>query len=428
MINIKSTNCNFVREPLIAPFGFKGESIEELWQTIAYIESQEGNRGLGLGVQSVLWSDSQVFEDTGDLGGNNIMFLIMNYGLRLAQGRSFSTPIELLEEILPKVYEYGLSITGGKALRETFVLNALTPVDLAAWMLYFNERKLENFDSIILPEYRDALSHRHSKLASIPLIAYGISIEEVIEHVEAGYFLLKIKIGSDPDRDGDLNKMLEWDKARLLEIHEAVKDYETPHTENGKIAYYLDANGRYDTKERLMELLDYAEEIGALENIIILEEPFPEEVKVDVSDVPVNVAADESAHSDRDVLERIELGYGAIALKPIAKTLSMSFKMAEIAARHDIPCFCADLTVNPVMLDWNKNIAARLKPLPGLNIGVIETNGHQNYTNWERMKGYHPKGDATWTQMDRGVFNLDDSFYSESGGVFEIGNYYRDLV
>lgn len=428
MIDIKATHCNFVREPLIAPFGFKGESIEELWQTVALMESHKGSSGLGLGVQSVLWSDSRVFEEAGDLGGNNIMFLIMNYALRVAQGMSFSTPIELLDKILPKAYEYGRHITGDDNLRETFVLNALTPVDLAAWMLYFKEKGLETFDNIILPEYSDALSYRHSKLASIPLIAYGIPIEEVIEHVEAGYFLLKIKIGSDPEKDGDLDKMLEWDKERLLEIHEAVKGYETDHTRNRKIAYYLDANGRYDSKERLMDLLDYANTIGALDSIIILEEPFPENVKIDVSDVPVNVAADESAHSDSDVLERIELGYGAIALKPIAKTLSMSFKMAKIAHEHDIPCFCADLTVNPIMVDWNKNIAARLKPLPGLNIGVLETNGHQNYKNWEEMKAYHPRAGATWTRMDRGVFNIDESFYSESGGVFEMSEYYRGLV
>ena len=139
----------------------------------------------------------------------------------------------------------------------------------------------------------------------------------------------------------------------------------------------------------------------------------------DVSSIPVNVAADESAHSDTDVKERIELGYGSIALKPIAKTLSMSLKMLEIASRYNIPCFCADLTVNPLMVDWNKNIAARLSPLPGLSIGVIETNGHQNYINWDKMKSYHPCDNAYWSNIHEGVFNLDESFYSESAGVFK---------
>jgi len=71
---------------------------------------------------------------------------------------------------------------------------------------------------------------------------------------------------------------------------------EIPYTTNGKIPYYLDANGRYGNKERLMELLDYADKIGALERIILLEEPFPGEYKVDVTGIPVRLAVDESAH------------------------------------------------------------------------------------------------------------------------------------
>ena len=132
-----------------------------------------------------------------------------------------------------------------------------------------------------------------------------------------------------------------------------------------------------------MRLLDYADKIGALDRIMLLEEPFPEEYKIDVTDIPARLAADESAHSDKDALERIELGYGAIALKPIAKTMSMSLKIAEIAHKKGVPCFCADLTVNPVMVDWNKNVAARLAPLPGMKIGVLESNGHQNYSKWQ---------------------------------------------
>jgi len=59
--------------------------------------------------------------------------------------------------------------------------------------------------------------------------------------------------------------------------------------------------------------------------------------------------------------ERIALGYGAIALKPIAKTLSMSLKIAALAHERNVPCFCADLTVNPTLLEWNKTLAARME-------------------------------------------------------------------
>src|SRR5690606_22546683 len=109
-------------------------------------------------------------------------------------------------------------------------------------------------------------------------------------------------------------------------------------------AYYLDANGRYDSIERVMRLMDHADKIGALDQILLLEEPFPEEVKLDVARLPVIVAADESAHSDHDCLERIALGYRAIALKPIAKTMSMSLKIARLAHEKNVACFCADLT------------------------------------------------------------------------------------
>jgi L-alanine-DL-glutamate epimerase-like enolase superfamily enzyme len=354
--------------------------------------------------------------------------VLMERGLQKAKEIEFSTPIDLLEQLLPLTYDYGKKITNNEELRMTFVLNALVAVDNAAWLLYCKEKNIEDFDLMIPEEIRPALSFKHDKLASIPLITYGIPIEEVKDIIDDGYFFLKLKIGSDPEKDGDQEKMLEWDKKRLLEIHNAVKDIRIPYTENGQIPYYLDANGRYDSKDRLMRLLDYADKIGALNRIALLEEPFPEEYKANVADIPVRLAADESAHSDEDVIERIELGYGTIALKPIAKTMSMSLKIAQKAYEKGIPCFCADLTVNPVMVDWNKNIAARLEPFPGLKIGILESNGHQNYTNWQKMKEYHPYYGKDWLETINGLFNLDDDFYKASGGIFGRSSYYESLV
>ena len=42
------------------------------------------------------------------------------------------------------------------------------------------------------------------------------------------------------------------------------------------------------------------------------------------------------------------------------------------------------------MVDFNKNVASRIAPLPGMKIGVLESNGAQNYANWEKMRTYHP--------------------------------------
>ncbi|MFM8892023.1 MAG: enolase C-terminal domain-like protein, partial [Planctomycetia bacterium] len=222
-------------------------------------------------------------------------------------------------------------------------------------------------------------------------------------------------------------EMLEKDMARLSAIHAAIGHARTPHTADGRLPYYFDANGRYESKEPLLRLLEHAEKIGALGQIALVEEPFPEELEIDVGDLPVRVAADESAHTDADAARRIEMGYGAIALKPIAKTLSMSLKIAKLAHEKNVPCFCADLTVNPLLVEWNKNVAARLPAFPGLGIGLVETNGHQNYRHWERMRSYHPAPDAPWARTVRGVFELGSDYYASSGGVFERVPHYESL-
>ncbi len=427
-IKIKRTNSDFEREPLLAPFGFKGGYMRESWQTVVLMESENGYTGVGLGTQNVLWSDATVFANHSEAAGNSLMYLLTAYSLKIVKEIPFETPVELLEELLPATYEYGCKIIGNEKLRLTFALNALVAVDNAAWQVYTKENGRERFEEMIPEEARPALSFRHEKLACIPLMSYGVPISDIVKTLEEGFFFLKIKIGSDPDKDGDYEKMLRWDKERLTAIHRIAQDRQIPYTDKGWIPYYLDANGRYDSKERLLRLLDHAAKIGALERIMIVEEPFPEEYRVDVSDIPVRLAADESAHSDKDALERIQMGYKAIALKPIAKTMSMSLKIATLAHQHHIPCFCADLTVNPILVDWNKNVACRLAPLPGMKIGVLESNGHQNYRHWERMKSYHPRYGAAWIEPIRGIFNLGEEFYACSGGIFEPSPHYLELV
>lgn len=427
-MRIRKIGSNFEREPFLAPFGFKGGYLSEAWQSAVLMESETGHMGLGLGLQSVLWSDAEVFIHNTESAGNSQMFAMTAYALQAAKDIPFNTPFELLDALVPLVYEYGKKVNRKDDLRLTFALNALVAVDNAAWQLYAAENGITSFDEMIPADIRPALSNRHSKLASIPLMSYGVPLNDIVKAVHDGYFFLKIKIGSDPAKDGDQEKMLEWDKARLESIHQSVKDRETPYTSSWHIPYYLDANGRYDSKDRLMRLLDHAEKIGALERIMIIEEPFPEDYRVDVRDIPARLAADESAHSDKDAAERIEMGYRAIALKPIAKTMSMSLRIAKLAHEKGIPCFCADLTVNPIMVDWNKNVAARLSPLPGMGIGVLESNGHQNYRNWELMKSYHPCAGSPWMDTVDGIFHLDEDFYAKSGGIFGVSEHYLSLV
>jgi L-alanine-DL-glutamate epimerase-like enolase superfamily enzyme len=424
MIKLENSDIKYEIEPLEAPFGFKGKYVEELWQIAVRMESNSGYKGLGLGVQSVLWSDSQVFSRYGNLEGNKLMFSITEHALKLASNLNFETPMELLDKLLPSLYEYGCKITGLENLRKTFILNALVAVDNAAWMLFCAQKGINSFDKLIPDQYKGPFVQKNEMLAGVPIIAYGTTKDEILRLIKQGCFFFKIKIGCDPENDGDQDKMLEWDKKRLQEIHVLLKDIFVPYTKGGWVPYYLDANGRYESKERLMKLLDFADTIGALDRIILLEEPFSENYVEDVHDIPVRLAADESVHSDNDVTDRIEQGYKAIALKPIAKTLSMCFKMAQRAFEKGIPCFCADLTVNPVMVDWNKNVAARLSPLPNMNIGILECNGAQNYKNWEKMKSYHPYATSEWTETTGGVFKLNDDFYGKSGGIFVPSEHY----
>ena len=236
---------------------------------------------------------------------------------------------------------------------------------------------------------------------------------------------MKIKIG----QPGTQEEMLAKDKMRLSAIHKAIGDKRTKYTEDGKLPYYFDANGRYEKKETLLKLLDHAKQIGAYNQIAVIEEPFPEHAEIDVHDIEIRLAADESAHTDKDALHRIEMGYRAIALKAIAKTMSMTMKIAQLAYEHDVPCFCADLTVNPILVEWNKVVASRLPAFPGLGgMGLMETNGHQNYKNWETMQSFHPVPEAIWASTKDGVFNLNDDYYQKSGGILKISDHYMKLV
>jgi L-alanine-DL-glutamate epimerase-like enolase superfamily enzyme len=423
-IEISHVNSNFEREPLIRPFGFKGGYMSEIWQTIALLQSTSGKEGVGICTQSVLWSDAKVFDSNSEAGGNAIMYAISERALQMIRGMKFRDPLELQEAILDDLYEDAKKIANRPQLRKTFALNALVGVDNAAWLLYAKERGINEFDAMIPAKFKPALSTRHSRVASIPLMAYSIPISEIEQAVDAGYFFMKIKIG----QPGTQSEMLEKDKERLTAIHKAIGDKRTSYTKDGKLPYYFDANGRYEEKDTLLKLLDHAKKIGAYDQIAVIEEPFPEHKEIDVSDIEMRLAADESAHTDEDALKRIEMGYGAIALKAIAKTLSMTMKIAQVAHEHNVPCFCADLTVNPILVEWNKVVASRLATFPGLGMGLLETNGHQNYKRWAQMRSYHPSPDAVWANTKDGIFSLNDDYYKQSGGIFEISDHYNRLV
>jgi L-alanine-DL-glutamate epimerase-like enolase superfamily enzyme len=421
-IRITKVDSNFEREPL-TPYRFKGSEVTTGWQVAAYLESASGIHKIGLGGQGTLWSDATVFASHSVAGGNALMYAMSEYALQMMKGESYTHPIELLDKLLPEVYAYGQKITGNTNLRTTFALNALVCVDNAAWLLYAAENNINNFDDLIPDKYKPGLSYRHEKVASMPSFSVGADVKKIKAAADEGYFIMKLKTGSA----GTQKEMLEKDIAFLTAVHKAIGHYETPYTKSGKIPYYFDANERYDEKDTLMRFLDHAKKIGAFDQIAAIEEPFGERNEVFVGDLGVTIAADESAHTVEDAARRIEQGYSAIAVKAIAKTLSMTMKITQLAREKNIPCFCADLTVNPILVDWNKNIAARLAPFPNISIGLQETNGHQYYKNWDTMISYHPRRNGSWVKTQQGVYVTDASFYKESGGILEPSAHYEEM-
>lgn len=424
-ITIKSVGSSFEKEPLIRPFGFKGVYINEFWVAAAMIESNTGAQQVGLQTQCLAWSDLNVFKVHSEVDGNMLQIKTLDYALQKIKGQSFRNPIELQEAIFNDVHQYGQSITNNKKLSKTFTLSSMVALDNALWMLYAQENGFKNFDEMIPPEYRQALGHRHKYVAHVPLMSYAVPLEEVSKAVDQGYFFMKIKIGSP----GIQEEMLKGDKARIEAIHKLIGDRKCPHTLNGKIPYYFDANGRYEKKETLEKLLGHAKEIGMFDQIAIIEEPFPEDADINVSDLGVRIAADESAHTEEDVVERIQMGYQAIALKAAAKTLSMTMKMAKVAHENNVPCFLADLSCTPILVDWNKNVAARLASFPGLTpeMGLLESNGHQNYVNWKDLVNYHPYSNGSWIESQDGLYHLNKDFYEKSGGVLKSSEHYLNL-
>lgn len=413
-ITIAKTDCLFEREPMVRPFGFKGGYLTEEWIVASCVKSTSGKFGIGLGTQSCLWSDASVFSGNSEAGGNAMMFAMTQYALKLLEGRSFTSPVELNDWLWPQVWEYGKKVTANAKLRATFALNALVSVDNAVWVLFARENGLASFDDMIPAAYRPSLASHHAKCASIPLFSYKVPPSEIKAAVDSGYFFMKIKIG----QPGTQEEMLEKDMARVSQIHAVLKDCRTPYTKSGKLPYYFDANGRYAKKETLLRFIDHLKKIGAYEQVSIIEEPFDEYADIDVNDIPLRLAADESAHTVKDALERMEMGYKAMALKPIAKTMSMSMKIAQASYERKVPCFCADLTVCPVLVEWNKSVAARLPAFPGIgDLGLVETNGHQNFRNWETMRKDLAYPAAHWTRTEKGVFECDADYYSKSGGI-----------
>lgn len=422
-IQVTRTDSNFEREKLARPFGFKGGYLTELWQTATQLESASGKTAIGLSTQSVLYADPDLFSAHSEAGGNALKYALTEQALQLVKKTTFTTPIDLIQKIMPEVIKAGQRLTGKADLNPIFVYIALVSIDNAAWLLYAAENNFKTFDAMVPEPYRKAVSARNSKIAVMYQVPYGMPPAELKAAAQKGYFVFKLKTG----QPGTQAEMLQKDINKLTEIHTALKDFRTKQTKNGKLVYTLDPNARYEKKETFLRYLDHAKKIGAFDQILFVEEPLNEKNNEQVGDMGILVAGDESVHDEASAIRRLDQGYGALVLKGIAKTLSFSLKVAKLAQERGVPCMCADLTVNPILVDWHKNLAARLEPFPGIGMGLMETNGDMQYQNWNTLMGYNPAAQASWAQARNGVFELDKDFYSRSAGIFEPSPHYEQM-
>jgi hypothetical protein len=421
---IETADLEIQREPFVRPFAFKGSAFHEKWNTIVRLMDGDGTEAFGLGGLAVLWSDPELFASHTEVGGNALMVAVLEFALQQSRELSWSTPPELMANLLPEVYQYACAVTGKPDLKFTFVTNALVALDNAAWVLYARSGGLTSFDAMLPPAANRALTSRQERVLLVPAIGYNLPDQELQGLLQAGAAMLKIKLG----RPGSEAEMLAADQRALTRVHAIVGTRDTPLTESGRVLYYLDANGRYGSLDSVVALLEHADAIGMLERVALLEEPFADGANMEVGDLPVRVAADESVHAVEDVTTRVQQGYGAVAIKAAGKTLSLALEMVVAALESGLTCFAADNACVPVLLEWNKSVAARLPAFPGVRGGILESNGPENYGRWGQMiREEHPLAGARWLEAVEGAYRLDGDYYRASGGILRDPTPYSNL-
>lgn len=402
MLAIAESDLRYQNEPFARPFGFKGASFDKKCNALVRLTSPAGTYALGIGGLAPLWADASVFIAHGEDASNQLMLDTLGFALRHVTGRSFADPPALLADVLPAAHDFAASATNNPALSHTFTLNALVALDNAAWVLHAREQSIATFDQLIPAVAKSALSAQHHAVAAVPLVGYAMPDEKIQAMLAAGVSVIKIKLG----QAGDEQTMLEKDLARLAAIHDLANAHD--------VRYYLDINGRYTRKETLLRLL----KTSAAQRVVLIEEPFEPTATFDVADIPARLAVDESLHDIADLPPRVEQGYKAVAIKPAGKTLTVAFEMAAAAKQYNLDAFVADNACVPTLVDWNKNIAARLAAMSPLNMGLLETNGPESYPDWHALLRTTANPDATWITPKRGVFRLDKTFYETAGGIF----------
>jgi L-alanine-DL-glutamate epimerase-like enolase superfamily enzyme len=415
-MKITSVDLDIQREPFARPFAFKGSAFHEKWNMVVRLCDDMGTEACGIGGLAVLWSDPNVFSTHTESGGNALQVATLEKALQASLAVDWESPPDLLAAVRDTAEQFARLVTGrGPDLQPTFVLNALVALDNAAWVLWARRHGMDRFDDWVPPAAASALGHRQPRVALTPAVGYNMPDAQIAELLDAGAAILKVKLG----HPGDPAEMAAGDCRSLRRLAPLLRGAHTPWTQSGRVGLYLDANGRYQSKSTLRAVLDEADRQDLLDRIVVLEEPFAAHMEETVDDLGVLVAADESLHDPADVALRCQAGYGAIAVKPAGKTLSVAFDMLAAAAAQDMIAFVADNACVPVLVEWNKNIAARLPAFPGVRGGMMESNGPENYGRWPQMLAEHSRAGAPWLAARDGVYELGEEYYVAGGGILD---------
>jgi hypothetical protein len=145
--------------------------------------ADSGNSAIGYATQNVLYGDADLFSSHSEAGGNALMYSITDRVLQLIRNTTFTSPIGLMDQILPEAKAFARAMSGMEAVNTNFVLNALISIDNAAWLLYAKENNLGSFDAMVPEPYRKALSYRNDKVAVMFQVPYGMPMEEIVTAV-----------------------------------------------------------------------------------------------------------------------------------------------------------------------------------------------------------------------------------------------------
>ena len=104
-MKITNAYCAYEPEKFKHAFGFKGSTLSGVWQTVVALKS-EGEVGVGLGIQSVLWSDSSVFAEFGEQRGNELMFAVTEYAIKAIEGKDEIAAANVLINFVQTGFQY----------------------------------------------------------------------------------------------------------------------------------------------------------------------------------------------------------------------------------------------------------------------------------------------------------------------------------